>query len=230
MPTCFTALASEPMGRLLPAPAVPLGGSSVLCSWKGQCRGPPMHPLTTWTVHWGRGKTWGGWPCAAGRSGGEWPSPCRRGRGPYRGDKVWVNVSQGSASIQGKVVVSGGYGKGENLARDPGVPSTGPARESLWGRARGGPKPGSARKAGQEVEGQDPPGGLGRGLPLLRAHWGLAGEAPSPVYRRGAGARQHLGDSFTRGVLAVRPWVLPSALVTGLRRSKQAVSTRGPTG
>lgn len=129
--------------------------------------------------------------------------PVMEGARALQGRQVWVNVAQGSASIQGQVVVSGGYGKGENLARDPGVPSTGPAGESLRGRAWGGPKPGSARKAGQEVEGQDPPVGVGRGLPLLRAHWGLAGEAPSPVYRQGAGARKHLGDSFTRGVLAV---------------------------
>lgn len=25
-----------------------------------------MHLLTTWTMDWGHGKTWGGWPCAAG--------------------------------------------------------------------------------------------------------------------------------------------------------------------
>lgn len=60
----LTALASEPVGRLLPAPAVPRWQLCPL-ELEGAALRPPMRLLTTWTVDWGCGKTWGGWPRAA---------------------------------------------------------------------------------------------------------------------------------------------------------------------
>lgn len=69
--------------------------------------------------------------------------------------------------------------------------------------------------------------GVGGGLPLLRARWGLAGEAPSPVFRRGSGSTKHRRDSFTRGALGASDRGSCPQAVTGLRRSEQAERTRG---
>lgn len=55
----LTALASDPWGRSSQRPLCP---RRQLCPLEpeGAALRPPMHLLTTWTVDWGHGKTWGG--------------------------------------------------------------------------------------------------------------------------------------------------------------------------
>ena len=142
-----------------------------------------------------------------------------------------------AGSIQVLVIVSGGCRKGEIQPRDTDLHSSAWAGESLQGRAQGaGPKAGSVRgggalhdreTSGQEVKGQDPPGGEGSarggrgGLPFAESLLGppqvthvptelTLAEAPSPVFRRGTGTKKNLRTRITQlgsGRTRIQIWI-----------------------
>ena len=93
--------------------------------------------------------------------------------------------------------------KGREAAQRAKSAQRGACRRVLAGKSPGRPHGWLSQGGWAGSRGSRPAWwGMGRGPLLLRVHWGLAAEAPSPVFRWGMGARKHLGDSFTHGVLA----------------------------